>query len=174
LANKLLGLSEAYPPAKQLAIDMMLRLKMWPTIVELLLSENNVPFSFFYHILFFRKDFKLSHCFFEVSHYFVGVSLLLEHLLLLNKALFFLFCVEVLSALSLYLDEFHIWLNNNNNEMTFPISLFLETAQNLKDPILFYNVFRRIESEQVPDFELALQDFRPYYLSLVEPKEEQE
>lgn len=120
LANKLLGLSDAYPPAKQLAIDMMLRLKMWPTIVELLLSENNV-----------------------------------------------------LSALSLYLDEFHIWLNNNNNEMTFPISLFLETAQNLEDPVLFYNVFRRIESEQVPDFELALQDFRPYYSSLLEPRDEE-
>lgn len=42
LANRLLALSNVYPPGKQLGIDMLLRLNNWPPICDLLIKEKKV------------------------------------------------------------------------------------------------------------------------------------
>jgi len=42
LANRLLELSNVYPPGKQLGIDMLLRLNNWPPICDLLIKEKKV------------------------------------------------------------------------------------------------------------------------------------
>merc|ERR1719285_636477 len=42
LANRLLALSNVYPPGKQLGIDMLLRLNIWPPICDLLIKEKKV------------------------------------------------------------------------------------------------------------------------------------
>jgi len=113
LANKLLSLRTSYPPAKQLAIDMMLRLKMYTTIIEILLKENNI-----------------------------------------------------LPALSLYLSKFSLWSASSASDVQLPVSIFLEAAKRTEDPVLFYNVYRRIESQQVAEFEGSLKEHETHYLKI--------